>query len=119
MLILSLFVCTAIIDFIAAQDGVTMGDYGVDVSYPIHHGIDKNSYFGKRYHDYMEGCYRWSGKASCDATERARLEMNRDQPRLQHNYSDIGFKKMKAPPEVWNPLIKFYNENKGIYCTLY
>ena len=38
--------------------------------------------------------------------------MNRDQPKNQHNYTEIGFKKMKAPKEAWDPLIAFYKENK-------
>ena len=34
--------------------------------------------------------------------------MNIDQPAHQYNYTDIGFKKMKAPKAAWEPLIKFY-----------
>ena len=28
------------------------------------------------------------------------------------NYTDIGFKKIKAPPEVWNKVKKFWDANK-------
>ena len=87
-------------------------DYGVDVTFPIHHYLDSNSYFGKRYAKLMEGCYKLYSKRECDATEKARLEMNFDQPRTQHNYTDIGFKKIKAPKELWDPIIAFYKNYK-------
>ena len=34
--------------------------------------------------------------------------MNLDQPSHQHNYTEIGFKKLKAPKAAWEPLLKFY-----------
>jgi hypothetical protein len=37
--------------------------------------------------------------------------MNLDQPATQVNYTEIGFKKIKTPQAVWEPLIKFYQEN--------
>ena len=36
--------------------------------------------------------------------------MNLDQPSHQHNYTEIGFKKLKAPKAAWEPLLKFYGE---------
>lgn len=89
-------------------------DYGVDISFPIHHYIDKSkSPIGhKRYADMMRGCYTKFSPRECDATERARMEMNKDQPSSQHNYTDIGFKKMKAPAAAWEPLINFFEANK-------
>jgi hypothetical protein len=87
-------------------------DYGVDVTSPIHYGIDRKTYFGKRYEALMQGCYKWASKVACDATESARLEMNREQPSNQINYTEIGFKKIRAPKAVWDPIIAFYEKNK-------
>ncbi len=41
------------------------------------------------------------------------MEMNLDQPAKQHNYTDIGFKKLRLPKEAWDPLIAFYEQNKN------
>ena len=90
--------------------------YGVDVSFPIHHYLDKSKspFFAKRYSDMMKGCYTKYSQRECDATERARLEMNKNQPATQHNYTDIGFKKLRAPTAAWEPLISFYEANKHL-----
>lgn len=87
--------------------------YGVDTSFPIHHGIDKNSVFGQRYAAYMQGCYDKYSRRECDSNDRARMDMNYDQPRSQHNYTDMGFKKIKAPDSVMKPILKFYQQYKG------
>jgi hypothetical protein len=64
-------------------------DYGVDVTFPIHHYItERDSFFAKRYGDYITGCYRkWGSKIECDTCERARLEMSVLQPASEHNYT--------------------------------
>ena len=61
----------------------------------------------------MERCYKAYSKHECDATENARVAMNLRQAQIQHNYTEIGFKKMKAPPDVWNIINTFYQNNKG------
>lgn len=58
------------------------------------------------------GCYAWASRIACDSTESARLEMNRDQPSNQINYTTIGFKKLRAPKNLWDPIISFYERNK-------
>ena len=87
--------------------------YGVDHSYPIHHPLDDSSFYGKQYNELLQGCYERYSKSECDETERSRIEMNLDQPRTQHNYTDIGFKKMRAPAALWDPIIQFYELNKA------
>ncbi len=89
-------------------------DYGVDISFPIHHYIDKSKapIGHKRYAEMMKGCYAKFSPRECDATERARMDMNKAQPSSQHNYTEIGFKKLKAPAAAWEPLINFYEANK-------
>lgn len=88
-------------------------DYGVDVSFPIHGYIKKDTIFKRRYEASMAGCYAKYSQRECDGNERARIEMNREQPKTQHNYTEIGFKKLRVPSNVWEPLMKFYNQNKG------
>ena len=87
-------------------------EYGVDHTSPIHHLLDPKTFYGAKYDTMMKGCYDKFSKRECDANERARIEMNFDQPRMQHNYTELGFKKIKCPKEVWEPLIAFYNQNK-------
>ena len=92
---------------------VQQAEYGVDVTFPIHRNIkDKNSIFYKRYQETMAGCYKAYSKSSCDATEHARIEMNLRQPRGQHNYTEIGFKKTRVPEELFKEIKQFYEENK-------
>ena len=87
-------------------------EYGVDVTFPIHGMIKDDTIFKRRYDRLVNGCYTIYPKRDCDSNEAARMEMNRNQPKVQHNYTEIGFKKMKVPQEVWDPLIAFYNRNK-------
>ena len=88
-------------------------EYGVDVTFPIHRNIqDKNSIFYKRYQSTMDGCYKAYTKAACEATENARIAMNLRQPRGQHNYTEIGFKKTRLPDELFAEIKQFYEENK-------
>lgn len=123
--------------------------YGVDVSFPIHHGkISTNfawlphnadpennptpkeyrgmpvQFLGDRQADYdtfIQGCKdhyegdQKNGRRSpgvCATTERDRVEMSLRQPGAMQNYTDLGFKKMKAPPEVWEKIQKFWADNK-------
>jgi len=95
-----------------------MTEYGVDVSYPIHHTLNLKSenpvirMHAERYDKMIKGCYAAYSYRECDSNERARLEMSFEQPATQVNYTEIGFKKMRAPEGVWKPLIEFWEENK-------
>lgn len=95
--------------------GQNASDYGVDHSFPIHHYIDKNKspFFAKQYDTMIQGCYNKFSRRECEGTERARIAMNLEQPASQHNYTEIGFKKLRAPPAAWEPLIAFYEANKN------
>ena len=46
------------------------------------------------------------------SSERARVNMNFDQPRKQHNYTKVGFKKLQLPSEVYSIIRNFYDTNK-------
>lgn len=93
-------------------------DYGVDCSFPIHSKDFKcGDVLGDRkkfYEDFMEGCRKFYGdKASrCDRTEEDRIIMSQRQPQSMVNYTSTGFKKMKAPKEVWELLISHWERNK-------
>ena len=86
---------------------------GVDISFPQHHYLDKNTWGGKRYNDFMEGCYKKYAKNQCDATEIARINQNFNQPKGEHNYTELGFKKMKVPEHVWGVIKEFWDLNKN------
>ena len=56
-------------------------DYGVDVSFPIHHFKLKDGPLGDRsgiYEEFMAGCRKFYGKkaSSCDEGEKGRLAMS-------------------------------------------
>lgn len=56
-------------------------EYGVDVSFPIHHFDLKEGPLGDRsaiYEEFMAGCRKFYGKkaSSCDEGERGRLAMS-------------------------------------------
>jgi len=91
-----------------------LSEYGVDISYPIHHYIDEkvSPYFKSRYDKLMDGCYKYYSKRECDATERARLEMSLSQPRSEHNYTKVGFQKTRVPKAAWDPLLQFFQKHK-------
>jgi prolyl 4-hydroxylase len=97
----------------ASKEILSSLDYGVDVSFPIHRYIqDKSSHFYERYQKTMAGCYKAYSKSECDATERARMSMNLEQPKNQHNYTENGFKKTRVPLDLWNEILQFYEANK-------
>lgn len=89
-------------------------DYGVDVTSPIHHFLSAktNPFFHDRYTTLMQGCYRMYSRSECDATERERLRMSLDQPKTQHNYTELGFKKMRTPQAAWDLITNFFNSNR-------
>jgi hypothetical protein len=119
---------TSFVAFIIAAVAITSSavdaaDYGVDCSWPIHSSsVDKcpiKGMLGDRmavYEEYMEGCRaKWgkSGAARCDSNERDRIEMSKRQPQSMVNYTDTGFKKIKAPPQLWNLLSSYWERNKA------
>lgn len=76
-------------------------------------------YLGNKQDEYdamISACethYGSSGPRSvCKVTEEDRVEMSLRQPAGMQNYTDLGFKKIKAPPEVWAAVKKFWEENK-------
>ena len=102
---------------------VQAADYGVDCSFPVFSKELKcGDLLGDRktvYEHFMEGCRKKYGKAGhrCDVTEDDRIEMSLRQPRSMVNYTDTGFKKLRAPQAVMDLLYGHWNANNK-YETL-
>ena len=109
----------AIVAVTAIFTTVQGADYGLDCSFPIH-GVESScgDLLGDRkaiYDEYMQGCReKWGAKGAkrCDSNERDRLEMSKRQPQSMVNYTDTGFKQIKAPPELWNIISSYWEKNK-------
>ena len=111
-------------------DDTTIADYGVDASFPIHHGwarnganVETSQLFGTDriylYNKYMDGCKEKYTLLDCKQNEEQRLNLNRNQPQSLQNYTDIGFKKARLSEELFKSLQEYWqsvmNENeKGI-----
>jgi prolyl 4-hydroxylase len=93
-------------------------EYGVDCSFPIHSKTFQcGSTLGDRktfYEDFMAGCRKHFGRKGnrCDQTEDDRLEMSQRQPMSMVNYTETGFKKIKAPKELFRLLTEHWETNK-------
>lgn len=119
-------------------------EYGVDISYPIHQSVVSTNYdwlphnmdpdnakvpskyenmpvqpLGDKrsfYDEVIKGCQEFYSDAShmCKSTEKDRVNMNLRQPKSMQNYTDIGFKKIRAPAELMNLLTSFYEINRKL-----
>mmetsp|Transcript_22427 Transcript_22427/g.28300 ORF Transcript_22427/g.28300 Transcript_22427/m.28300 type:complete len:455 (-) Transcript_22427:139-1503(-) len=94
-------------------------DYGVDVSFPMHRRAIMNNTENilpdrqAIYDEYIEGCRQKFSKQkfACDDSEQGRIDMSLSQPRSMQNYTEMGFKKIRTPPEVWELLLDFWKKN--------
>lgn len=114
----------AIISPISSHASDDQLGYGVDASFPIHYNFlgpmravsRALETFGPQkinmYTEFMEGCKKmYENKAyQCDHNEEDRLRLNRDQPKQMTNYTDIGFKKIRLPDEIWALLREYWGE---------
>jgi prolyl 4-hydroxylase len=96
-----------------AQAEAAAANYGLDVSFPIHHDLKPGTFQHGRYTDYMAGCYAKYPKGACDGSERARKQLNRAQPSTQQNYTAQGFAHVKAPTAAIEALQAFYAAHNG------
>mmetsp|Transcript_55340 Transcript_55340/g.134401 ORF Transcript_55340/g.134401 Transcript_55340/m.134401 type:complete len:424 (-) Transcript_55340:108-1379(-) len=89
--------------------------YGVDCSFPIHYrNFRCNNYLPEQqrlYDEFMQGCYDTYGQTHCDNYENDRIMMSLAQPQSMVNYTDTGFKKIKAPPELYKVLKDHFDTN--------
>ena len=96
--------------------------YGVDCSFPIHSDSvsncpQKDIFADDRqasYERFMQGCRDYYGKKGhlCDEYETDRIRMSRLQPQSMVNYTDTGFKKIRAPDAVMQLLYQHWEANK-------
>ena len=67
------------------------------------------------YDEFLDGCVKTFGPSKglkCMSNERERIAMSLRQPQSMQNYTDIGFKKIKAPPALYKALKEFWDANK-------
>lgn len=136
------FICLATLvpSLAAGADDPT--EYGVDVSFPMQysevstnypwlpHNVDPSKPVPAKYKDmvlqplgdkqsfykdFLQECEEAFGKKGkrCVQTELDRIAMTLRQPQSMQNYTKTGYKKMKAPPEVWSLVKKFWDANKN------
>jgi len=91
--------------------------YGVDVSFPVHYkrlvpdiGEDFMNKQYQIYNEFMDGCRKHypDNPKSCDVTEQDRVDMSLRQPASMQNYTNTGFKKVKAPEHVFDLLTNYW-----------
>mmetsp|Transcript_32409 Transcript_32409/g.53597 ORF Transcript_32409/g.53597 Transcript_32409/m.53597 type:complete len:469 (+) Transcript_32409:136-1542(+) len=127
----------ALLTGVAAQNA----EYGVDVSSPMHHEKISTNYaespwnidpanhktpaefegmavqpLGNRqkvYDDMIQGCIDYYGDKGfrCKEYESDRVLMTLRQPQSMENYTETGFKKIKAPEKMWRLIKDFWDEN--------
>ena len=100
---------------IEVTDENTGSPYGVDCSFPIHYrNLRCNNYLPEQqrlYDEFMQGCYETYGKTHCENYENDRIMMSLAQPQSMVNYTDTGFKKIRAPPELYKVLKDYFDTN--------
>jgi prolyl 4-hydroxylase len=65
---------------------------------------------------YMKGCRDHFGLLKgiiCGSNDADRIQMNLRQPQSMQNYTNIGFAKIKAPKELYNAILQFWERNKN------
>jgi prolyl 4-hydroxylase len=117
--------------------------YQVDVSMPMHYANVSTNYaeypwnhvgsrvppppeykdmpvqpLGNRqafYDEMIQGCVKYYGNKGhrCLEYEADRVEMTLRQPQSMENYTDMGFKKIRAPENVWKLIKEFWDRNKN------
>lgn len=74
----------------------------------------------ERYDDYMQGCVDYYNQYEnprgdrCWDNEIERIHMTSRQPQSVYNYTQLGYKKMRAPDHVFQLLKDFWDKNKGM-----
>jgi len=113
--------------------------YGTDLSFPMHSASVSTNYpwlphnkcinnptpeeyvgmplqvLGDKqsvYENYVEGCRKRYPGNECDVCEETRIAMNVRQPQSMVNYTDLGFKKLRAPEGLMEVLYEFWDKNK-------
>lgn len=74
-------------------------------------GVDKQA----EYKRIIQGCVDHYGNKGqrCYANEEERIAMNLRQPKSSVNYTESGFTKIRAPPEVFELIKEFWDQNRN------
>jgi prolyl 4-hydroxylase len=64
------------------------------------------------YGEFLSGCARASSALQCRHQENWRMQQNMYQPRSVVNYTQAGFLKVRAPEELYQLLLKFWETNR-------
>ena len=67
------------------------------------------------YDSFMKGCRDKFGIVQgfmCGSGDADRIYMNRQQPASMQNYTEIGFAKIKAPRDLFDAILYFWERNK-------
>ena len=111
-----------------------VSNYGVDVSFPMHHifpmendtdmgdmdsddptmiqrfSRDRLDYY---YNHFLRGCFRAYGEDLCRRSENERIEMSKRQPATMKNMTKgLGFRKTKVPTELFEKLLEFWHQHQ-------
>ena len=68
----------------------------------------------KFYQNYVNSCVKKFGTKGqrCVSNEQGRMAMSLRQPQSMTNYTDVGFKKIRAPEKFYNLIKDFWDNNK-------
>ena len=97
----------------------TTTSYGLDVSFPIHRRVlTENNPLGDRqalYKEHLDGCHKAfpDNEGACDYYEYYRMLMNVRQPQSMKNYTETGFKLIRAPEHVAKLVAEFWEKNRN------
>jgi prolyl 4-hydroxylase len=66
------------------------------------------------YDNFVKSCQKAFGNKGqrCLSTEEDRVEMTLRQPQSMQNYTEIGFKKIRAPEALFSLIKEFWEKNK-------
>ena len=108
------FLTLSVLGAFSAADAAA--SYGVDCSMPIHN-VEFGScgdLLGDRqtlYKEFMDGCREQFG-FRCGQTEFQRIKQMRRQPQSLLNYTDTGYKKIKAPARMMQAVNDHWSRNQ-------
>ncbi|GKY95393.1 hypothetical protein MPSEU_000500900 [Mayamaea pseudoterrestris] len=117
LLFLSTFFVLVFAESEVLNDAEDESRYGVDYSWPMHHGAHANALSHDdsllprpiAYQRFMKGCYEHYSKELCIRNEEERIAHNLRQPMQQTNFTSAGYAKMKVPTQAFNILRAYWN----------
>jgi len=79
---------------------------------PIQPLGDKQSFYDR----YLQGCMKYheafNRSNDCITNEKGRIAMSLRQPKSMHNYTELGYAKIRAPTELFDMIQRFWSANR-------